>query len=88
VSKKLVKKQGYMGRAVMAWCIFNAILFVTLAVLVYLLGPFLDRWYVLIPMLVGVIVSEWIIMAETIAPIVKDWIKQEEWVEEPRKDGV
>ncbi|GAA2871833.1 hypothetical protein GGQ99_000977 [Aminobacter niigataensis] len=82
--KERVKKPGYMLRAVMAWCIFNTILFVTLGILVYLLTPFLDRWFVVIPILVGVIVSEWVIMAETIAPIVKEWIAQEEWVEEKR----
>lgn len=80
--RERVKKPGYMLRAVVAWSIFNAILFVTLGILVYLLTPFLDRWFVVIPILVGVIVSEWMIMVETIAPIVKEWIAQEEWVEE------
>jgi hypothetical protein len=82
--RELVKKPGYMGRAVMAWVIFNTILFVTLGVMIYLLGPFLDRWYVVVPTLVGVIVSECVIMAETIAPIIEDWIAQEEWVGEDR----
>ena len=79
---KLVKKPGYMKRAVIAWFIFNGILVFTLAVVVYLVGGLLDRWFVMVPLLIGVIVSEWIIMVETVAPIVKDWIKQEEWVEE------
>ena len=77
---KTVRRPGYMGRAVLAWMIFNTILFVTLGALVYLAGAYLDRWFVMIPMMVAVVLSEWIIMAETIAPIIKDWIKQEEYV--------
>ena len=77
---RTVRRPGYMGRAVVAWMIFNTILFVTLGVLVYLAGAYLDRWFVMIPMMIAVVLSEWIIMAETIAPIIKDWIKQEEYV--------
>lgn len=82
---KLVRKPGYMGRAVIAWCIFNTILFVTLGAIVWLVGGYLDRWFVMIPMMIAVVVSEWIIMAETVAPIIKDWIKQEEYVSEGGK---
>lgn len=78
---KHMRKPGYMARAVAAWFIFNGILFVTLGVLVYLVGAYLDRWFVMIPMMLAVVLSEWIIMAETIAPVIKDWIKQEEYVE-------
>lgn len=77
---KHVKRPGYMGRAVVAWFIFNSILFVTLGALVFLVGAYLDRWFVMIPMMLAVVLSEWIIMAETIAPVIKDWIKQEEYV--------
>lgn len=77
---KHMKRPGYMGRAVAAWFIFNTILFVTLAALVFLVGAYLDRWFVMIPMMLAVVLSEWIIMAETIAPVIKDWIKQEEYV--------
>ncbi|MBU2051488.1 MAG: hypothetical protein KKH61_21265 [Gammaproteobacteria bacterium] len=80
MSRSLVNKPGYMFRAVVAWCIFNAILLVTLGAIVYILGDF-TAWFVQIPLIIGVIVSEWIIMGETIAPIIKDWIKQEEWKE-------
>lgn len=79
------KKPGYMFRAVVAWCIFNAILFATLAAVVWLLQGYLNVWFVQLPLLIGVIVSEWIIMAETIAPVVKEWITQEEYVEDTRK---
>jgi hypothetical protein len=78
-----VKKPGYMGRACIAWVILNAVLLFTLAALVYILQGYLDKWFVTIPILVGVIISEWVIMSETIAPIISDWIKQEEYV----KDG-
>lgn len=84
MSTKLIKKPGYMLRAVLAWCIFNAILLFSLAAVVYVLGDF-RAWYIQVPLIVGVVVSEWIIMGETIAPIIKDWIKQEEWVEEPKQ---
>jgi len=80
-----VKKPGYMFRAVVAWFIFNAILLATLAAVVYILGPYMNVWYVQIPLLIGVIISEWIIMAETIAPVVKEWIKQEEYVDDYKK---
>ncbi len=78
-----VRKPGYMGRACVAWVILNAILLFTLAALVYILGESISQWFVAIPIIVGVVVSEWVIMAETIAPIIADWIKQEEYV----KDG-
>lgn len=80
-----MRKPGYMKRAVIAWCILNGILLFTLAAFVFILGDYMDRWYVMIPMLIGVVISEWIIMGETIAPIIKDWIKQEELVEDGQK---
>lgn len=76
-----LKKPGYMFRACIAWVILNAVLLFTLAALIYILKGYLSVWYVMIPIIVAVVVSEWVIMAETIAPIVKDWIKQEEYVE-------
>lgn len=78
-----MKRPGYMRRACLAWVVLNSVLIFTLAAIVFVLGPYTDRWYVTVPLIVGVVISEWIIMAETIAPIVKDWIKQEEYV----KDG-
>lgn len=74
----LVKKRGFMLRACVAWTVLNAILVFTLAVLVYVIRPYLNSWYVMIPVIVAFVVSEWVIMSETIAPIVKDWVKQEE----------
>lgn len=85
MSGKHVKRPGYMFRAVVAWCIFNSILFVTLGAIVYLVGNYLDRWFVMIPMMMAVVGSEWIIMSETIAPVIKDWVKQEEFVTEGQK---
>lgn len=78
-----VKKPGYMKRAIIAWCIFNSILILTLALIVWILGPWTNQWFVMIPLLIAIVVSEWIIMAETIAPIIKEWIKQEEYVPDP-----
>jgi hypothetical protein len=78
-----VKKPGYMFRACIAWFILNLVLGATLAAIVYVIGPYVDRWYVMIPLLVGIVASEWIIMSETLSPIILDWIKQEEYV----KDG-
>lgn len=78
---KTMKKPGFMLRACVAWLILNAILLFTLAALVYIVKDYVDRWYVMIPLIVSVVASEWVILAETIAPIISDWIKQEEWVE-------
>lgn len=78
---RLVKKPGYMQRAVIAWAILNAIALGTLFIIVWIVGDYLAQWYVMIPLLIGIIVSEWIIMAETIAPIIKDWITQETYEE-------
>jgi len=74
-----------MRRACVAWVILNAVLLFTLAAIVYILGGSPSQWFIVVPLIVGVVISEWIIMAETIAPIIKDWIKQEEWVEEDRE---
>lgn len=71
-------KEGYMKRAVIAWCILNAILLGTLALISLIIGPYLGQWFIAIPLLLGVIISEWVIMAETVAPIIKDWITQTE----------
>lgn len=78
-----VKKPGYMFRACVAWVILNAVLLFTLSALIYILKGYLSVWYVMIPIIVAVVASEWVIMSETIAPIISDWIKQEEYV----KDG-
>ena len=76
-----IKRPGYMFRACVAWVILNFVVLVTLAALVFILpGDQLSQWYVMIPLVVAVVISQWIIMGETIAPIIKDWIKQEEWV--------
>lgn len=80
-----LKKPGYMLRACVAWVIFNSILIFTLAMTVYVIRPWMASWYVMVPLLVAVVVSEWIIMGETIAPIIKDWIKQEEYVKDGEK---
>lgn len=82
---KYEKRPGFMFRACIAWVILNAILLFTLAALVFVLGDNVDRWYAMIPLVLAVVVSEWIIMAETIAPIIKDWIQQVEYVD--REDG-
>ena len=81
----LEKKPGYMFRAVVAWVIFNSILLATLAAIVFVLGDYRGGWFVQVPLIIGVIVSEWIILGETIAPIIKDWIKQERYVEDAKK---
>jgi hypothetical protein len=83
MSRRLVKKPGYMMRAVVAWIILNTILLVVLLAVVWLVGSDnVTNWYIAVPLLIGIIVSEWIIMAETVAPVIFDWIKQEEWKED------
>ncbi len=80
-----VTKPGYMRRAVIAWCILNGILIATLALIVFVIEPWMKEWYVMVPLLIAVVVSEWIIMAETIGPIIRDWIKQDEYLNEGEK---
>ncbi len=77
---KYVKKPGYMGRAVTAFVLLNAIMLGFAAALVWVAGEWADRWFVMIPIVLGMIIAEAIIMGETIAPIIKDWINQEEYV--------
>lgn len=79
------KKPGYMRRACVAWVILNAVLFATLAALVFILGPYVNQWFVMVPIIIAVVASQWIIMGETIAPIIKEWIKQEELVKDGEK---
>jgi len=75
-----------MLRACIAWVILNAVLIFTLAALVFVLPrDQLSQWYVMIPVIVAVVVSQWIIMGETIAPIIKEWIRQEEYVHDNEK---
>ncbi len=78
-------KPGYMRRAVLAWCILNGILIATLALIVYVIEPWMAQWYVMVPLLVAVVVSEWVIMVQTVGPIIRDWIKQEESVGQDEK---
>jgi len=81
-----VKRPGYMLRACIAWVILNTVLIFTLAALVFVLPrDQLSQWYVMIPIIVAVVVSQWIIMGETIAPIIKEWIKQEEYIGDGKK---
>lgn len=75
-----VKKPGYMMRAVVAWIILHSILLLMLMLIAWILQPWMGTWYVMLPLLAAVIISEWIITGETIAPIIKDWISQEEYV--------
>lgn len=79
-----VRKPGYMLRAVIAWCIFNGVLLATLGAVVYVLGDYRGAWFVQVLLILGVIASEWQIMGDTIAPIIKDWIVQEEWVDDTK----
>jgi hypothetical protein len=86
MSSTLRKRPGYMLRACVAWVILNSVLLFTLAALVYILPKEqLSMWYVMIPLIVAVVTSQWIIMGETIAPIIKDWITQSEYVNDGSK---
>lgn len=75
-------KEGVMKRATIAWVVMNIIMGITLAFAVYILNPWMENWYIALPLLVGVIVSELIITSETIAPILRGWIKQEQYLTE------
>jgi hypothetical protein len=84
VARELVKKPGYMFRACVAWFIYNFIALGTLAVIVWLVGPnVLNQWYVLVPIIVIIVVTEYAAFMDTIGPVIRDWVKQEEYVETP-----
>lgn len=80
---KTVRKPGFMGRAVVAWIVLNVAMFLSLGIFVYFLNPWLGFWYVILPVVVASIATEWVITSETIAPIIGEWIRQEEEI----KDG-
>jgi len=80
-----MKKPGVFKRATIAWFMLNAVLVITLAVTVYMVSPWMDSGYVVVPLLIAFIGAEWWIMAETLAPIVRDWIRQEEYVSDGNK---
>lgn len=83
VGYKTVAKPGIMGRAVTAWFVLNLIMVVTLAIIVYLVNPWMNNWYIALPLMVACVITEWIITTDTIAPFVRKWIAGEETV----KDG-
>lgn len=74
-----------MKRATIAWFVLNLAMMLTLAVIVYVVRPWMENWYIALPILLSVVVTEWMITAETIAPIVRDWIKGEEYVVDGEK---
>lgn len=78
----MVKKPGYMQRACVAWVVLNLSMFIVLGFTVWLLSAYMNAWYVILPLVVSLVITEWIITGETIAPIVREWIKQEEYVKE------
>lgn len=85
LDSKKVRKPGFMGRACVAWAVLNVAMFVSLGIFVYFLNPWLNAWYVILPVVVATIATEWVITSETIAPIIREWIIQEEYVKEGEK---
>lgn len=80
-----VKRPGMMWRATAAWLVLNVAMLATLAIIVYVVQPWMQNWYIALPILVSVVVTEWMITSETIAPIVREWIKGEELVKDGEK---
>lgn len=74
-----------MQRACVAWVVLNLSMFIVLGFTVWLLSAYMNAWYVILPLVVSLVITEWIITGETIAPIVREWIKQEEYVKEGEK---
>lgn len=74
-------KPGYTKRAAVAWLFYNLIFLGTLATLLWFAGPYIDRWYVMIPLIVVLLIGQWIILGETIMPFIRDWIKDGNYVE-------
>jgi len=80
-----VKKPGYMGRAVTAWSVLNLALLVVLYVMTYILKDYMDHWIVMAVILIATVTTEWAITVLTVLPIVKEWIDQEEYVNDGEK---
>lgn len=80
-----VKKPGFMSRAIIAWIFLNVAMFLTLGIAVYFLNPYLDNWYVILPIMVTTIISELYITSDTVYPVVKEWINQKEYVKDDEK---
>lgn len=81
IEYKTMRKPGMMKRATVAWVVLNTAMLLTLAVIVYMVQPWMGNWYIALPILISVVVTEWMITSETIAPIVREWIRGEESVE-------
>lgn len=85
VTMEYVKKPGYMKRAIVAWFVLNLAMFLVLGAVSWFLAPFLNAWYVIAPIIIALVITEWSITAQTIAPIVSEWIAQEEVVQQGQK---
>jgi hypothetical protein len=83
---RLVKKPGFGRRAFAAFLLLDAIAAAIMLALIWLLRPYMEYWYVILPITLGFLVSQFVILNETIWPVLKDWITQEEYVsDETRK---
>lgn len=81
-----IKKPGYMGRACIVWLILNIIMAITIIAMMWFLSTYtpdiLKQWLVMAFVVGAAVVSEWVIMWQTIAPVCLEWITQEEDVKE------
>ena len=79
-----VNKPGMMKRALFAWTALNLVMAVVVALTVWIVGQEnVDNWYIALPLVIAIIITEWAISSATIADIVTDWIKQQVWTDTP-----
>lgn len=75
-----VNKPGFGQRAFVAFALLDCFAGCVLLVLLYLLRPYLDYWYVILPITLGFMISQVAILDATIWPVLKDWIEQRTYV--------
>lgn len=80
-----MKKPGTALRATAAFTLLNIPLFLTLVVVYYAAGGMEANWWIRGIVALAFAVSEFSIVATTIAPPLYDWIKSEETVNDNEK---
>ena len=83
--RRLVKKPGFGQRAFIAFFVLDAIAASIMLGLIWVLKDYMDRWYVVLPITVGFLISQLVILLETIWPVLRDWITQEIYVDDDRE---
>ncbi len=79
---RLEKSPGYGQRAFIAFAILEVFAAAVLLVMLWLLRPLAQYWYVILPITLGFLVAQFTILDATVWPVLSDWIKQERYVKD------